>query len=85
MSRRDEFLKELAIKRARDMNMEIILSAVAVTLKKEYGFGQNRIARVLQGIETEVLPIGSGMIDYETYKEYAESFTGVSIGRFTER
>ena len=85
MSRRDEFLKELAIKRARDMNMKIILSAVAVTLKKEYGFGQERIQRVLKGIETEVIPIGSGMIGYDDYKEYAESFTGVSIGEFTER
>ena len=85
MSRRDEYLQKIRIQKSINMATDTILSALTVTLKKEYGFGQERIQKVLKGIEKEVSPIGSGMIGYEDYKEYARDFTGVSIGEYTER
>ena len=85
MSRRDEYLQRVRIQKSINMATDTILSALTVTLKKEYGFGQERIQRVLKGIETEVVPIGSGMIGYDDYKEYAKDFTGVSIKEYTER
>ena len=85
MSRRDEYLQKVRIQKSINMATDTILSALTVTLKKEYGFGQERIQRVLQGITNEVAPIGSGMIGYEDYKAYAEDFTGVGLRDYTER
>lgn len=84
MSRRDEYLQKQRIQKSINMATDTILSTLTVVLKKEFGFGQERIQRVLQGIEKEVEPIGSGMIGYEVYKQYAEAFTGVSIAAYTE-
>ena len=84
MSRREEYLREKAIQKSINMTTNIILSGLTVTLKKEYGFGQDRISRVLQGLENEIAPIGSGMIGYEDYKAYAEEFTKVSISKYVD-
>lgn len=85
MSRREEFLRKQAMKRSVNMTINIMLSGLTVALKKEYGFGQERIKRVLKALESEIEPIGKGMIGHDDYKAYAEEFTGVSIKDYTDR
>ena len=85
MSRRSEYLQRQALNRAVKMTMDIILSSMTVALKKEFGFGQGRIEKALKAVEAEITPIGTGMIGYDQYKEYAEDFTGVRIKGVTER
>ena len=83
MSRREEYLRQKAIQKAINMTTDIILSGLTVALKKEFGFGQERIQRALKAIEKEIAPIGSGMIGYDDYREYAEEYTKVSINKYT--
>ena len=84
MSRREEYLRQKAIQKAINMTTDIILSGLTVALKKEFGFGQERISRVLQAVENEITPIGRGMIGFEDYKAYAEELTKVSINKYTK-
>ena len=83
MSRREEYLRKQAIQKSINMTTDIILSGLTVALKKEFGFGKERISRVLQAVENEITPIGRGMIGFEDYKVYAEEFTKVSINKYT--
>lgn len=83
MNRRDKQLQDELIEKAKaqttNMAVNVMLSATMVMLKKEFGFGQQRLERAMLSLEKEIEPIGQGMIGWKDFRSYAEEFTGVNL------
>lgn len=85
MNRREKIIQDALIeatkKKTAEMAVTIYNAALILTLRKEFGFGEQRLLRVLQGIEKESTPVFTGMIGWEDYRNYVEELTGVNIIR----
>lgn len=81
MNRRDKQLWEKGIEEAKEQAFEIVLSALIVTLYEEFGFREVRLDRVLQGVAKQC-DFMCGMIDHDTYREFAEEKTKINLERY---
>lgn len=79
MSRRDEYLR--AKQREKDfiLTRTLIMSFFLSALRKEFGFGHDRLMRLLQAAEKEASFVESGMIGINDYIESVEESTGIII------
>ena len=85
MSRRSEELKKRQMKKAVETAVDSYLAATAMMLKKEFGFGKERIQRALSSIESEVEGMGKGYIGLDDYLELVKERTGIEIKRTDEQ
>lgn len=85
MSRRSEDLQKRQMRKAVNTAIDAYVAATAMMLKKEFGFGKERIQRALASIESEVEGMGKGYIGLDDYLELVKEQTGIEIKRTEEQ
>lgn len=80
MNRRDKQLMEAYAVKVATLSVQKWELATVMGMHKEFGFGEERLKRMIKAIEKEVESITSGWIGFETYKEYVYEQTGFKLG-----
>lgn len=79
MSRRDDYLREIERRKDAQRTQTLVMCFMLSALKKEFGFGHDRLMRVLNGASEEAGYIDSGMIGWREYIQSVQELTGIVI------
>lgn len=68
-----------AAERATRITVDIYISSMALMLHDEFGFGKKRIEKALDKLQETIMPLSTGMIGVDYFKQHVQELTGVDL------